>query len=64
MSLKSGEYPWCVCNSDGNIVSFDCMRCKQFFNFNNTGMTIDRFVEMSEAFCMLHKDCKEERLKP
>lgn len=58
MSLKSGDYPWCVCESDGNMVSFDCTRCKKDLQFNNSGMEISRFLEMAEAFCMLHKECK------
>ena len=61
MTLKSGDYPWCVSETDGNMVSFDCMRCKKDLQFNNAGMTISGFIEMAEAFCMLHKDCKEER---
>jgi hypothetical protein len=56
--MKSGDYPWCVCDSRGNIVTFNCGRCGESHIFNNAGMTIDRFVEISEAFCMLHKDCK------
>ena len=64
MSLKSGEYPWCVCESFGNNgitnrVLFKCERCKEIHTFNNARMSIDDFVKISEAFCYLHKDCKE-----
>jgi len=59
MSLKSGDYPWCVCESKGNKVTFSCIRCREQHIFDNAGMTIDSFIKVSEAFCTLHKDCKE-----
>ena len=58
MVLNSGDYPWCVCESKGNAVNFDCRRCGGKHTFDNAGMPISRFLEISEAFCKLHKDCK------
>lgn len=58
--MKSGDYPWCVCETDGNIVTLECERCKADYKFNNTGITIDRFIEISEAFCTIHKNCVVE----
>jgi len=60
MVLKSGDYPWCVCESKGNTVNFNCERCGGKHTFDNVGMPISRFLEISEAFCELHKDCKLE----
>lgn len=52
------SYPWCVVESDGNKVTFLCKHCEEQHVFNNTGMTIDRFVEKCESFCNLHKECE------
>ena len=57
MSLKGGDYPWCVCETNGNQVIFHCQRCDKKLEFDNTGMAISRFLEISEAFCILHKEC-------
>ena len=57
--LKSGDYEWCVVESKGNIVYVTCQRCGEKHVFDNANMTIDRFVEISKAFCCLHKNCKE-----
>ena len=57
MSLKAGDYPWCVCESKGNQVVFHCQRCDKELVFDNSGMAISRFLEISEAFCILHKEC-------
>jgi len=61
MVLKSGEYPWCILDpvqDEENKITFFCQRCKQKHSFNAKGLTIDRFVELCEAFCILHKGCK------
>lgn len=62
MTLKSGEYPWCVMDAnkypDGKQ-SFLCQRCGQKHTMIVDGMSIDTFLRLSEAFCMLHADCKE-----
>ena len=57
--MKSDEYPWCVCESDGNEVTLQCERCGEKHVFCNIGVTINRFVEKSEAFCMIHRDCQK-----
>jgi hypothetical protein len=54
--MKSGDYPWYICETDGNIVTLECERCKSDYKFNNAGMTINRFIEISEAFCTIHKN--------
>lgn len=61
MSLKSGEFPWCIVGTDtkGNNIVFECKRCGTKLEFDNTGMAVSRFLEISEAFCTLHKECKE-----
>jgi len=61
MNLKSEQYPWCVCETRGNLVLMECKKCKEQHNFDNRGMTINRFVEIAEAFCIIHKDCKEAK---
>jgi len=58
--MKANDYPWCVCESSKNEITFKCKRCKQQHKFDNTGMSINRFVEISESFCILHKGCKEK----
>jgi len=63
MTLKANDYLWCICESDGNKVTFNCDRCKQNHIFDNTGIAISRFLEISEAFCIIHKDCKESKLR-
>lgn len=63
MTLKSGEYPWCVLDEQvdkKNQITFCCQRCKQKHSFNGKGIPVDRFLEISEAFCILHKECKDE----
>lgn len=57
MNLKS--HPWCVCETKGNMMIFVCQRCKEQHIFDNIGMAISRFLEISEAFRTIHKDCKE-----
>lgn len=57
--MESGDYPWCVCETKGNTVYFTCQRCQEKHVFDNANMTIDRFVEISKAFCTLHKNCNE-----
>ena len=59
--MKSGDFPWCIVETDGNTVTFKCNRCGGEYIFDNTGMSIDLFCEKCEAFCELHKDCKEVR---
>ena len=61
MSLKSGNYPWCVLDTtpdEENRITFICQMCKQTHSFDAMDLLIDRFVELSEAFCLLHKNCK------
>lgn len=63
MNLKSGDYPWCVLDTiadEENKLTFFCQRCKQTHSFNAKGMTITEYLELSESFCMLHKECKGE----
>jgi hypothetical protein len=62
MNLKSGDYPWCILDTiadEENKLTFFCQRCKQTHRFDAKDMTIDKFVEMSQSFCLLHKDCKK-----
>ena len=58
--MKSDDCPWCICETDGNKITFHCENCDQKHIFGNTGMAISRFLEISEAFCELHKNCKEK----
>ena len=55
--MKTDDYPWCVCETNGNKVTFTCKRCKENHVFDNTGMSINRFLEISESFCMIHNEC-------
>ena len=60
MELKSGDYPWCIAELKVNTVIFKCERCKEIHTFDNAGMPIDEFCKKSEAFCELHRNCKEK----
>jgi len=57
--MKTDDYPWCVCETNKNIVTFECQRCGQKHKFNNVGMSIMRFLDIANAFCIIHKECKE-----
>lgn len=64
MTLKSNKYPWCVmdANKDPNGKQLLlCTRCKKTHELNAIGMSVDTFLRLSEAFCMLHSECKEEQ---
>ena len=58
--MKAGDYPWCVCETNKNTVTFKCERCNQEHKFNNAGMSISRFLDISNAFCIIHKECKDK----
>ena len=56
--IKYGDCPWCV--MDANKQAFLCDRCKQIHKLNMVDMSITEFCRLSEAFCILHKNCKEK----
>lgn len=64
MTLKSNEYPWCVMDANKDIngkQSFLCTRCGQKHTMDAIWMSVDTFLRLGEAFCLLHADCKEAK---
>ena len=63
MTLKSGDYPWIIFDAnpdDKKKQMFVCTRCGQNHKLSTLdGVSINYFLKLSEAFCELHKDCKE-----
>ena len=62
-TMKDLDVKWCIIQATGNNVTFRCMHCNQAHRFNNAGMALDRFIEISKAFCTMYKDCDKQEGK-
>jgi hypothetical protein len=57
--MKVNNQPWCLLDAGIGKQKFVCNRCNQEHIFEASGIELDYFVRIMEAFCLLHKNCKE-----